>query len=98
MSSFNEVPDINLSVSATRGDEVSVWSEIKSVDLSFVSNKCVHKGHDSVIPDLDSLVPRGRHNNWLLDIVEVSNAGNPVSVWVCVYGEFTNSMDIPNLD
>jgi len=98
MSSFDKVPDVDLSVSTTGGDEVGVWSEIKGVDLSFVSNKGVHEGHDSVIPDLDGLIPRGRDNNRLLDIVEISNAGNPVSMWVLVNGEFTNSVDIPNLD
>jgi len=98
MSSLNEVPDVDLSVSTTGGDEVGVWGEIKGVDLSFVSDESVHEGHDGVIPDLDGLIPRGGDNDWLLDIVEVSNAGNPVSMRVLVNGEFTNSVDVPNLD
>ena len=98
MSSFDEVPDVDLTVSTTGGDEVGVWCEIKGVDLSFMSNKGVHERHDGVIPDLDGLIPRGGNNNRLLDIVEVSNAGNPVSMWVLVNGEFANSVDVPNLD
>jgi len=98
MSSFNEVPDIDFTVSTSRSDEVSVWSKIKSVNLSFVSNESVHKGHDSVIPDLDSFIPRGRDNDWLLDIMEVSNAGNPVGMRVLINGELANTVDVPNLD
>ena len=98
MSSFNKVPDVDFTVSTTGGDEVGVWCKIEGVDLSFMSNESVHEGHDGVIPDLDGLIPRGGNNNRLLDIVEVSNAGNPVSMWVLVNGEFANSVDVPNLD
>ena len=98
MSSFNEVPDVDLTVSTTGGDEVGVWGEIKGVDLSFMSDQSVHEGHDGVIPDLDGLIPRGGDNDWLLDIVEVSNAGNPVGMWVLVNGELADSVDVPNLD
>jgi len=98
MSSLNEVPDVDLTVSTTGGDEVGVWCEIKGVDLSLVSYEGVHEGHDGVIPNLDGLIPRGGDNDWLLDIVEVSNAGNPVGMWVLVNGELADSVDVPNLD
>jgi hypothetical protein len=58
----------------------------------------VHEGHNSVIPNLDGLIPRGGDNDWLLDIMEISNAGNPVSMWVLVNGELADSVDVPNLD
>jgi hypothetical protein len=98
MSSFNKVPDVDFTVSTTGGDEVGVWCEIKGVDLSFMSNESVHEGHDGVIPDLDGLIPRGGDNNRLLDIVEVSNAGNPIGMRVLVNGELADSVDVPNLD
>ena len=98
MSSFNQVPDIDFTVSTSGGNEVSVWCKIKSVDLSFVSDEGVLEGHDGVIPDLDGLIPRGGDNDWLLDIVEVSNAGNPVSVLVLVNGELADTVDVPNLE
>jgi len=98
MSSFNEVPDVDFTVSTTGGDEVGVWCKIKSVNLSFVSYEGVHEGHNSVIPNLDGLIPRGGDNDWLLDIMEISNAGNPVSMWVLVNGELADSVDVPNLD
>jgi len=98
MSSFNKVPDIDFTVSTTGGDEVGVWSKVEGVDLSFMSYESVHEGHDGVIPDLDGLIPRGGDNDWLLDIVEVSNAGNPVGMRVLVNGEFADSVDVPNLD
>ena len=97
MSSFNQVPDVDFTVSTTGSDEVGVWSKIKSVDLSFMSNESVLKGHDGVIPDLDGLIPGSRNDDWLLDIVEVSNAGNPVGVLVLVNGEFADTVDVPNL-
>ena len=98
MSSFNQVPDVYFTVSTSGGDEVGVWCKIKCVNLSFVSNKGVLKGHDRVVPDLDSLIPRSRNNNWLLDIMEVSNTGNPVSVLVLINGELADTMDVPNLE
>ena len=98
MSSFNQVPDIDFTVSTSRGNEVSVWCKIKSVDLSLVSNEGVHQAHDGVIPNLNGLIPGGGDDDWGLNIVEVSNAGNPVGVWVLVNGEFTGSVDVPDLD
>jgi len=59
MFSFDQVPDVNVTVSGSRGNDVGVWCEIKSVDLGLVSNKGVHQAHDGVIPDLDGLVPGG---------------------------------------
>jgi len=98
MSSFNQVPDVDFTVSTTGGDEVGVWCKIKSVDLSFVSNESVLEGHDGVIPDLDGLIPGGGDDDWLLDIVEVSNAGDPVGMLVLVNGELADTVDVPNLE
>jgi len=98
MSSFNQVPDVDFTVSTTGGDEVGVWCKIKGVDLSFMSNEGVLEGHDGVIPDLDGLIPGGRDDDWLLDIVEVSDAGNPVGVLVLVNGELADTVDVPNLE
>lgn len=98
MSSLNEVPDVDLTVSTTGGDEVGVWCEVKGVDLGLVSNEGVHEGHDGVIPNLDGLIPRGRDDDWGLDIVEVSNAGDPVGMWVLVNGELADTVDVPDLD
>lgn len=98
MSSFNQVPDVDFTVSTTGGNEVGVWGKIKSVDLSFVSNESVFEGHDGVIPNLDGLIPRGRNDDWFLDIVEVSDAGNPVGMLVLVNGELADTVDVPNLE
>jgi hypothetical protein len=74
VSSFNKVPNVDLSVSSTRGNKHSVLSKIKAIDLSLVSNKSMHQAHGLVVPDLDGSIPRGRHNDWLLDIVIESDA------------------------
>jgi len=97
VSSLNEVPDVDLTVSTTGGDEVGVWSEIKSVNLGFVSNESVLEGHDGVIPNLDFLIPGSGDDDWSLDVVEVSDAGNPVLVLVLVNGEFADTVDVPDL-
>jgi len=98
MSSFNEVPDVDLTVSTTGGDEVGVWCKIEGVDLSLMSNEGVHKSHDGVIPNLDGLVPRGRDDDWGLKVLEISDAGNPVGVLVGIDGEFALTVDVPDLD
>jgi hypothetical protein len=51
-----------------------------------------------VIPNLDGLVPRSGDDDWGLNIVEVSDAGDPVAVWVLVNGELANTLDVPDLD
>jgi len=98
MSSFGEVPDVDLTVSASGGNEVGVGSQIEGVDLSLMSDEGVHEGHDLVIPDLDGLVPRGGDNDWLLDILEISDAGDPVGMGVLVNSEFALTVDVPNLN
>ena len=80
VSSLNEVPDVDLTVSSTGGDEHGVLGEVEAVDLSLVADEGVHQGHGLVVPDLDGSVPRSRHDDWLLDVVVESDAGNPVTV------------------
>jgi len=98
MSSLNKVPDMDLTVSSSGSDEVGVWCQVESVDLSLVSNEGVLEGHHRVIPDLDGLIPGGGDNNWGLGVVVVSNARNPVGVRVLVNSELADSMDVPNLE
>jgi len=98
MSSFDEVPNVDLTVSSSRGDEHSVLGEVEAVDLSLVADESVHQAHGLVVPDLDGSVPRGGHNDWLLDVVVESNARDPVSMWLLVDGELANTIDVPDLD
>ena len=98
VSSLNEVPDVDLTVSATGGNEHGVLGEIKAVDLGLVSDEGVHQAHGLVVPDLDGSVPRGRNDDWLLDVMVESDAGDPVGVWVLVDGELANTVDVPDLD
>jgi hypothetical protein len=66
--------------------------------LSFVANESVHKRHGSVVPNLDSSIPRSRDNNRSLHIVVESDARNPVGMLVLLDGELANTLDVPNLD
>jgi len=98
MLSVNQVPDVDLSVSAAGSNDVCVWSKIKSVNLGLVSNEGVHKAHHGVVPNLDGLVPGGGHNDWLLDVLEISDARDPVSVRVLINSEFANTLNVPELE
>ena len=98
MSSLDEVPNVDLTVSSTRGDEHSVLGEIEAVDLGLVSNESVHQAHGLVIPDLDGSIPGSRDDDWLLDVVVESDAGNPVGMWLLVDSELANTVDVPDLD
>lgn len=46
MSAFNQVPNVDFTVFSTGSNEVSVWSKIKSVDLSLMSDEGVSQGHN----------------------------------------------------
>ena len=98
MLSVNEVPDVDLTISATGGEEGSSRGNIKAVDLSLVSNESVHQRHGSVVPDLDGSIPRGGDDNRSLHVVVESDAGNPVGVLVLLNGELADTLDVPNLD
>lgn len=97
MLSINKVPYVNLTVSATGGEESSSTGDIEAVDLSLVANESVHQGHGGVVPNLDSSIPRSRDDNRSLQVIIVSDAGNPVGMSVLLNSEFTNTMDVPNL-
>ena len=56
------------------------------------------EGHDGVISDLDGLIPGSRDDDWLLDIVEVSDTRNPVGVLVLINDELSDTVDFPNID
>ena len=98
MATLNEVPDVDLTVSSSRGNKHSVLGEVEAVDLSLVADEGVHQGHGLVVPDLDGSIPRGRNNDWLLHVVVESNAGNPVVVGLLLNGELALTIDVPDLD
>ena len=66
--------------------------------MSLVADEGVHQAHGLVVPDLDGSVPRSGHNDWLLDVVVESDAGNPVGMWLLVDCELANTVDVPDLD
>jgi hypothetical protein len=57
----------------------------------------VHQSHGGVVPNLDGSIPRSRDDNRSLQVVVVSNAGNPVGVSVLLNGELADTVDVPNL-
>ena len=82
--SLDEVPNHDLAITRARGEVGGTVNHIKSVDLSFVANKGVVKGHVKIVPNLDGLVPRSSHANcWLSSVVEF-DAGDGISVLIFV--------------
>lgn len=54
---LDDVPDHDLSVAGTGGQEGGVLNDIKSGDLSLVALEGVEEGHIEIVPNLDSLIP-----------------------------------------
>lgn len=82
--SLDEVPNHDLAITRARSEVGGTVNHIKSVDLSFVANKGVVKGHVKIVPNLDGLVPRSSHANcWLSSMVEF-DAGDGISVLIFV--------------
>jgi hypothetical protein len=98
MLAINEVPNVDLSVSSTGGEESSARSDIEAVDLSLVANEGVHQAHGGVVPDLDGSIPGGGDDNRSLHVIVESDARNPVGVLVLLNSELANTLDVPNLD
>lgn len=98
MLAINEVPDVDLTISATRGEESGSGCNIEAVDLSLVADESVHQRHGGVVPDLDGSIPRGRDDNRSLHVVVESDAGNPVGVLVLLNGELADTLNVPNLN
>jgi hypothetical protein len=98
MLAINEVPNVDLSVSSTGGEESSARGDIEAVDLSLVANEGVHQAHGGVVPDLDGSIPGGGDDNRSLHVIVESDARNPVGVLVLLNSELANTLDVPNLD
>lgn len=95
--SFNEVPDHSLTVFATGGEVRGLGGHVKGVNLGGVAGESVLQAHGLVVPHLDGLVPRGRHNDGALGVLVELNAGNPVGVSVLFDGELALSDGVPDL-
>lgn len=63
-----------------------------------MANESVLKSHGCVIPNLDSLVPRGRNNEGGLGILEELNSRNPIVVSALLDGEFALTNGVPDLE
>ena len=98
MLAVNEVPDVDLTISTTGGEESGSGSNIEAVDLSLVSNESVHQRHGGVVPDLDGSIPRSRDDDRSLHVVVESNARNPVGVLVLFNSELADTLNVPNLN
>jgi len=95
---LDDVPDHDLSVAGTGGQESGVLNNIKSGDLSLVALEGVQEGHVEIVPDLDGLIPRGSDaKSRLAGVVETDNR-HGVGVLVLVDGELALGAGVPDLD
>lgn len=95
---FNKVPNDSETVFASWSQVGSLGGHIEWVDLSFVANEGVLKGHGGVVPNLDCLVPWSANNDGVLGILVEFNAGNPVRVSTWLNSEFALSNSVPDLE
>jgi len=96
--SADEVPHNHNTVLAGGGQVRALGGHSDGVNLSLVANEGVLKSHGCVIPNLDSLVPRGRNNEGGLGILEELNSGNPIVVSALLDGEFALTNGVPDLE
>jgi hypothetical protein len=57
----------------------------------------VHQRHGVVVPDLDSLVPGGGNDDWVLGVMVELDSRDPVGVGVFLNSEFALSDGVPDL-
>ena len=95
---LDDVPDHDLTVTGAGGEEGGVLNDIEGGNLSLVTGEGVEKGHVEVIPDLDSLIPRGSDAESGLSSVVESHNGDGISVVVLVNGELALGTGVPDLD
>jgi len=96
--SFIEVPKSGSSVSASRSAEGSVRRNSDGVDVSSVTSQVGSQLAVGQVPDLNSLVPSTRNNDWVLGVWRESNTADPVRVSVLFNGVLALSQSVPQLD
>ena len=95
---LNNIPNHDLTVTGTGGEERRVLNDIECGDLGLVSSEGVQQGHVQVVPNLDSLIPRGGHTECGLSCVVETNDGDGVLMVVLVDGELALGTRVPDLD
>jgi len=95
---LNDVPDHDLTVTGSGGEEGGVLNDIEGSDLSLVTGEGVKEGHVEVIPDLDCLIPRsGDTECGLAGVVETDHRDG-ILMLILVDGELALGTGVPDLD
>lgn len=97
-----ELPDIELFVLSSGGDEVAIGSDAERVNVSVVGLEGVFDGHFAG-PDLDFAVPSDRGEIrflFFLGLAEgrISQAGNPISMVIVLGAVLQYASGVPKLD
>ena len=99
VSTAHHIPNHNVTVVGT-GSKVRITNNhVKSGDLGLVSDEGVDQFHGGEgVPNLDGLIPRGRHAESGLGLVVEADAGNGLGVSVVLNGVSALGSSVPNLN
>ena len=98
MTTLVEVPEHSGTVLTTGSTERTIGRHGNSVDVSGVSDEVGSELAVVKVPDLDELVPTGRHDNGLLEVGGEADARNPLGVTVLGDDELALSKGVPEVD
>ena len=96
---LTEVPKHSSSVLTTRGTEGAIGRDTHGVQVTSVTGKVGAKLKVAERPDLDKLVPAGRHDGRSGLLVRgEAHAGNPLGVTILLDGVLALTKGVPELD
>eukprot|EP01084_Bolivina_argentea_P024166 45079_1 len=96
-----EVPQHGGAVFAARGTQRAIGRDGNCVDVSGVAGERRSQCAVGHIPDADSVVPAGRHDDWVRNVGRKANARHPLSVGTgggVIDGEFALAEGVPQID
>eukprot|EP00730_Choanoeca_flexa_P013153 TRINITY_DN5016_c0_g1_i2.p1 TRINITY_DN5016_c0_g1~~TRINITY_DN5016_c0_g1_i2.p1 ORF type:complete len:288 (-),score=31.76 TRINITY_DN5016_c0_g1_i2:398-1261(-) len=97
-----EVPEHGLTVLAARGTQRAVGGDSHRVEVALVTNVVRAQLAVGQVPDLDLVVPAGRHDNGVAGVGGEADARHPAIVAVgaglLANGELALGKDVPELD
>ena len=96
---LTQVPKHSSAVLTTRGTEGAIGGDTHGVQVTSVTSKVGAKIQVAERPDLDELVPAGRHDGRSgLLVGGETHAGNPLSMAVLLDGVLALTKGVPELD
>lgn len=98
VKSFGEVPEHGFTVFTTRGTERAIRGYSYGVDVLGVTNKVDTELAVGEVPDLDNLVPTGRHDERHAEVRGEADATDPFFMTIFGDGVLELTQGVPQVD